>query len=313
MFVRVLVVNMLLTACAHAAEIPLFRNYPADIVAVGPGAPVDLSSPNAYNYRTRLREAAAGRVNFAGHYKLTTWGCGTQCETGAMVDALTGQVTFLPFTICCEDWPIDSGFKRILFRKNSRLIVFSGLLNEEGTNGVHFYEFRDGRFERVSTRIPPNSEAAMKAEQDRANEARRRAAESIEAEARAQRAQQDRDAAEANRKRAELELQATKAKRLEDAEGVLRLAKEALYSCTDKQLQDLVASGETASVLASAAINFCNAPFENALRAFKEVAALRDDKPINSLDNVVMSAALKDVVKEAVTAQAVKVKAAVKH
>lgn len=306
---RVFATGLLLFTSAHAAETPLFRNYPAEIIAVGPGAPADLSSPNAYAYRTRLRAAAAGPVNFAGHYKLTTWGCGTQCETGAMVDALTGQVIFLPFSICCEDWPIDADFRRVLFRKNSRLIVFSGMLNEEGTNGVHFYEFRDGRFERVSTRIPPTSQAAIKAEQDRANEARRRAAESTEAEARAQKAQQDRDAAEANRKRAELELQVTKGKRLEDAEGVLRLAKEALYSCTDKQLHDLVASGESASVLASAAINFCNAPFENALRAFKEVAALRDDKPINSLDDVVMSAALKEVVKEAITAQAVKVKA----
>lgn len=306
-------VLLLLNSAAFAAEVPQFRSYPAEVMAVGSGVPVDLTSPNAYSYRTRLRAAAAGPVNFAGHYKLTIWGCGTQCVTGAVVDALNGQVTFFPFSICCEDWPIDDKFERVVFRKNSRLIVFAGMLNEEGANGVHFFEFRDGRFQRITTRIPPNSAAALKAQEDRATEDRRRAAEATEAEARAQKAQQDRDAAEANRKRAELELQAAKAKRLEDAEGVLRLAKDALYICTDKQLQELVASGETASVLASAALNFCNAPFENALRAFKDVAALRDDKPVSALDNVVMSAALKDVVRETITAQAVRVKATMKH
>lgn len=302
-------VGLLASPAAYAVDTPLFRNYPAEFFAIGPAVPPDLSSPDAYNFRTRLRAAAARPVNFAGRYKLATWGCGTQCETGAIINAMTGQVTFLPFSVCCEDWPIDADFKRILFRKNSRLIVFSGMLNEEGVNGVHFFEFRDGQFNRVSTRVPPLSQSAINAAQDRDNEARRKAAESAEAEARAQKAQQDRDAAEANRKRAELELQATKAKRLEEADGVLRLAKDSFYACTDQQLQELVASGEPAGVLAAAAINFCNTSFGNALRAFKEVMALREDKPANSLDDVVMSANLKEIFREAVTAQAVRTKA----
>jgi hypothetical protein len=35
---------------------------------------VDLSSPEAHQFRTNLREGAKKGVNFAGHYTIVTWG-----------------------------------------------------------------------------------------------------------------------------------------------------------------------------------------------------------------------------------------------
>ena len=132
------------------AEIPKFRYYPVDVYA-GPVSAPDLSShPQARTYRTRLRNAAKGQVNFAGEYIVTYWGCGTTCVDGAVLNARTGQVHFLPHNLCC--WgDVDEGFRPIEVRPYSRLIVLAGLQGEEEPMGAHFYEFRDGEFRFIKT------------------------------------------------------------------------------------------------------------------------------------------------------------------
>lgn len=56
---------------------------------------VDLSShPDAANFRTRLEDNIGGVANFAGHYILTSWGCGTMCQMNAVIDVLNGDVFF---------------------------------------------------------------------------------------------------------------------------------------------------------------------------------------------------------------------------
>lgn len=98
-------------------------------------------------FRTRLREAAREKPNFAGRYILTTWGCGTSCLMGAVIDAKTGRVYWLPGSICCWGYDTDENFEPIVARLDSRLLVLSGMINEEeGTNGTHFYKFENGKF-----------------------------------------------------------------------------------------------------------------------------------------------------------------------
>lgn len=97
-------------------------------------------------FRTRLREAAKDKANFAGRYILTAWGCGTTCLMGAVIDAKTGNVHWWNFTVCCWGFDIDDKFRPIEFPLNSRLIVFSGARNEkEGDIGAHFYKLENGR------------------------------------------------------------------------------------------------------------------------------------------------------------------------
>jgi hypothetical protein len=56
-------------------------------------APVDLSSyEGARTYRTKLREGAKAGPNFAGHYTIVTYGCGTQCQDNWVIDAKTGKI-----------------------------------------------------------------------------------------------------------------------------------------------------------------------------------------------------------------------------
>lgn len=134
-----------------AAEgIPQFRDYRVEVYS-GPVRGPDLSShPDARTYRTRLRNAAEGQVNFAGELVLTYWGCGTTCVDGAVLNAKTGQIHFLPHNLCC--WgDVDEGFRPIEIRPYSRLIVLAGLRDEVEPMGAHFYEFRDGAFHFVKT------------------------------------------------------------------------------------------------------------------------------------------------------------------
>lgn len=131
-------------------DVPQFEEYMSDVYSGSIRSPDFLSHPDARTYRTRLRNAAKGEVNFAGEYVLTTWGCGTTCIMGAVINAKSGVVHFLPGSICCwfeanEDaHPID-------YRIDSNLIVFTGLLNEQEPIATHYYEFRNGEFQLLKT------------------------------------------------------------------------------------------------------------------------------------------------------------------
>jgi hypothetical protein len=127
-------------------RLPRFKDYPVSDFFTGANAPLVLKRDDRM-FRTRLREASREKPNFAGHYILTFWGCGTSCVMGAVVDAKTGRVYWWNFTVCC--WPndVDDKFEPIEYRLNSSLIVFSGARNEkEGDVGAHFYRFDRGRF-----------------------------------------------------------------------------------------------------------------------------------------------------------------------
>jgi hypothetical protein len=88
----------------HAVA-PAFRGVPAR---------VDLrSDPKAPRYRTRLRQVAAEGPNFADRFTVVSWGCGTQCQEHAIVDAASGRVRVLPFTTSLG----------VAYRRDSRLFV----------------------------------------------------------------------------------------------------------------------------------------------------------------------------------------------
>lgn len=59
----------------------------------GEPAPVDFESfPEARMYRTVINAEVEEGANFAGHYRLATWGCGTSCYGYAVVDLRTGKM-----------------------------------------------------------------------------------------------------------------------------------------------------------------------------------------------------------------------------
>lgn len=114
------------------------------------------SHKNARAYRTNLRNAAKAGVNFAGHFILTTWGCGTNCSTSAIIDARTGKVFFpdqldgSAFGFC--ELPDDT--EPIVYKAESRLLVLSGFkggdLNlQKAGCGIYYLEWTGTKFKQV--------------------------------------------------------------------------------------------------------------------------------------------------------------------
>jgi hypothetical protein len=100
-----------------------FEDYPVkdmESAFLGEPAKPDLnSSPIGYLFKTRLTEDAKSGPNFAGHYTIVLWGCGTECLHIAVVDAYDGNIYNIPFE---SDSDVD-------FRIDSRLIIVNPIFD----------------------------------------------------------------------------------------------------------------------------------------------------------------------------------------
>jgi len=127
----------------------IFRRYPARS-GLGPWREPDVRHGNAHLYRTRLREDAQGRPDFAGHYKMVALGCGAGTICPAIVNKATGKVHFVA-EFRNVGWELNyfAGAKdveRLTYRRDSRLLVVFGIRNEqERTGGVTLYDWRGGK------------------------------------------------------------------------------------------------------------------------------------------------------------------------
>jgi hypothetical protein len=102
-----------------------FQHYP---VAGGfkgtPAAPI-LATPFEHSYRTQIRVQARKGPNFAGHFTLAKWGCGSPCLGFVIIDATAGTV-YDPNIIvgCANKYGSEA---KIDFRLGSRLIAATGV------------------------------------------------------------------------------------------------------------------------------------------------------------------------------------------
>jgi hypothetical protein len=74
---------------------PEFEDY-AVLDNTFDGAPAPVNSRSAEygaRFRAVLAQGAAEGPNFAGHFTVVTWGCGTACQVVAVVDAVTGDLS----------------------------------------------------------------------------------------------------------------------------------------------------------------------------------------------------------------------------
>jgi hypothetical protein len=71
---------------------PKFDDYPAAAEWDGTRAPLNLTTPAARLFRTRLLRASREKPNFASHYRVAIWGCGSNCISGAIIDLASGAV-----------------------------------------------------------------------------------------------------------------------------------------------------------------------------------------------------------------------------
>ena len=133
--------SLLAFVSAQALGAPRFEGFPARSYARHPVG-IQLHGAKDREYASKLRKTLHQPVNFAGRYVLTTWGCGASCVIGAAIDARTGAVTWIPFTVCCCDLNITEPLE---YRPESRLLVVHGSLDEKGAGSAVHYDDFDGR------------------------------------------------------------------------------------------------------------------------------------------------------------------------
>ena len=143
--------GLILTAVTLSAQPHFpFDKYPVTEIFHGKPAVPHLNTPYAREYRTRIRQGAAGGPNFAGQYTVVNWGCGTCCGLFAIVNASTGKVYDQP-----QRGHICGG---LYYRLNSTLFVVEHQENggQERIGERRFYNWNGSRL--VLLKIEPFDE-----------------------------------------------------------------------------------------------------------------------------------------------------------
>jgi hypothetical protein len=125
---------------------PQFSDYPVqDIYRGKPASPV--LNKNQRRFRTVIREGAKSKVEFAGHYTIPVFGCGSACTDFYVVDSISGRVydgfvvAELPGAWLEKHGP--ENVDRMEFHPNSRLLQINGCPGETNC-GFYDYAMVDG-------------------------------------------------------------------------------------------------------------------------------------------------------------------------
>jgi len=105
-------------------RLPKFEDYPVKTIYQGSISKLDMkNNPLAKMFRTQLKYAIAKGPNFAGHYTIAIWGCGTECQNYAIVDLKNGKVLF-------PKGEAGMTTEGLIFRLNSNLIILDPITKE---------------------------------------------------------------------------------------------------------------------------------------------------------------------------------------
>jgi hypothetical protein len=135
---------------------PKFSDYPVSVFAGKPTSPDVESHPRSRLFRSKIREGAQRGPNFAGHYTIVGWGCGSSCGSQAIVDAETGQVFHPRSLAAIDNVNIDIAALEgreeslIKYRPDSRLLVVIGGINEDPRlRGISYFVWQENKLKRI--------------------------------------------------------------------------------------------------------------------------------------------------------------------
>jgi hypothetical protein len=136
---------------------PSFGRYPVRVERPRARSIDFKHSPGASGFRTRLSEGLRRGVNFAGHYVVVGWGCGTGCISGAIVDARDGRVYWPEQLHSMATGTVDGGYvdDPVAYKTNSRLFIINGIPGQRDDDapgkpqGLYYYEWRGNRLHQV--------------------------------------------------------------------------------------------------------------------------------------------------------------------
>jgi hypothetical protein len=140
---RVWIVLMLCCVLFSQQKPPAFEDFSSRKIFTGTPVPPQLIEPWAKMYHTRISDGvakpdgafrgfeyvASKGPNFAGHYFVINWGCGSGCLMLVVVDALTGHVYPPPLSVGDAGNQkigipkLGTGWADFDYRPNSRLFM----------------------------------------------------------------------------------------------------------------------------------------------------------------------------------------------
>ena len=159
-------------------SIPRFEDYPVTEIFKGPPASPVLDSAPKRLFRTRIRRGLkTGKgvmrdgkeqpgPNFAGHYIIVEWPCGSPCEMDAVVDAGTGQVyepplspgfllPLLPALVPGNPKVFVPWVAELEFRLNSSLLIMKANPDpvRERVNHIYYFLWKGNQW-RLLKKVP---------------------------------------------------------------------------------------------------------------------------------------------------------------
>lgn len=125
---------------ANFSGLPSFESYPAKISqSSSETLQLALTTKLAKRHKTVITAEAAKPVNFAGQYRIATWGCGTDCRGFAIINKQTGAVFTLPGVEYVAG-VMGNDEERLSYRIDSNLFIITGMKNDdENEKGKFFY------------------------------------------------------------------------------------------------------------------------------------------------------------------------------
>lgn len=135
-------------------ERPKFEDFPVKTIYRGTPSPPNLVTEDQRMFRTRISEGAKAKVEFAGHYTVPVWGCGSGCNDYVIADSITGAVYDGLYVVDLPSaWLEEHGEKkRMEYHPDSRLLKINGCPGEHDC-GLYDYEMVDGKGLRLVRKV----------------------------------------------------------------------------------------------------------------------------------------------------------------
>ncbi len=137
------------SAIPRQPKTPRFEDYPAGRIFHGKPTQIDWPPDYAQHefFQARIHDLVNSGVNFAGHYVVGEWSCGTDCRWLFVLDMRTGKflstAPYGPHRPPNRDW--------LKTRPESRLLIASGCFNVEAQKkpiecGTKYFKFERQQF-----------------------------------------------------------------------------------------------------------------------------------------------------------------------
>jgi hypothetical protein len=133
-------------------DLPSFRRYAVSEYFQGAPADIDPAShPDAARFTDRLAPALEQGPNFAGYYRLVSWGCGTHCTASLIVDLRSGAVHDGVVAELDLHFQVDSA----LLIVNARPEKYFEVGEVPPWAGTRYYRWHQGRLELLGPHFRP--------------------------------------------------------------------------------------------------------------------------------------------------------------